>query len=328
MNNKYKIKNNQRGGNLNLSGPNIIGYFVNTKLNKKIIILGDIHGGTEGKCAHTETPSITQYIQQINTDYPIDIFIETSLPSYKFLSNPNDLYLQIEKINLGEINDFLKELVNYSLTNYKSDPNKRFHYNDIRYNIFGHESYRNSLEIINMIKDDKIKVQDGYLGELFHNLVSAFVFNLININRWINNPEFHLPEEILPYHLFKEYRKLYEVEPENLNSIVKILSGFIRNFLDNYFDSLENLSIDMIDDLYRLGMIAAAGITDFYTVARIMKSTEFNNCVIYGGSAHYFNLKQYLKSIGFELVKEISSSDENFRCVENIIDFKDFFKSN
>ncbi len=35
---EYNYKNKQFGGNVNISGPNIIGYFTNKKLNKKINI--------------------------------------------------------------------------------------------------------------------------------------------------------------------------------------------------------------------------------------------------------------------------------------------------
>lgn len=325
-NKKYILQNKQQGDNTNVSGPNIIGYFVNTKLNKKIIVMGEFHEGTQGKCEQSGAQSITQYIKKISTDYPIDIFIETNIPLHKFLSTPNDLYLQIEKIKLGPVDNFIRELINFSYTNYKSDPNKRFHFNDIRYEIPGQESFKNALEIINMIKDGKIKIEDDNLGELFHKLISEYVFSLININRWITDPEFNLPDEIVPYYLFKEYKKLYESNPDILQPMVKILSNFIKIFLDNYFNSIENLSIDMIDDIYMLGMIASAGITDFYTLARIMKSIEFNNCVIYGGIAHYSNLKLYLESIGFELINQITSSEENPKCIKNIIDFKDFFQ--
>ncbi len=328
---KYNHKNKQFGGNINISGPNIIGYFINTKLNKKIIVIGDIHGSSEGKCSQTNSKSITKYIEQINTNYPIDIFIETDIPSHRFLSNPDDKFIKIIKpkyIKFEENSDFISELLEYSYSNYKSEPNKRFHFIDIRYDIIGQESFRNCIKIINMINDKKIKIQEENLGELFHNLIGDYVFGIFQIIQWIEKPDFDTTQTIVPYYLFKEYKKLFESNPDTLDLLIKILSNSIKQFLSTYFRSLENLSVDDIKYIYHLGMNAGAAITDFYTIARIMKSIEFNNCVIYGGIAHYSNLKLYLESIGFELIEQTNSSEENFRCVENIIDFKDFFKSN
>ena len=107
--------------------------------------------------------------------------------------------------------------------------------------------------------------------------------------------------------------------------MVEILKSNIKNFLDIYFETNENYNIDQVDEMYMLGIVAGASVTDFYTVARIMKSDQYNKCIIYGGLAHYSIIKLYLESVGFECINEISSTESEFRCVKDVQDFNSFF---
>lgn len=332
---KYFISNNitknkflkQIGGSLDISGPTKIGYFFSDKFNKKIIIISDIHGDLEGSCENS-APSITRYIESINTNYPIDIFIETEIPHHHFLSKPSNKYLKLLKTSIPHNKDFITELVNFSFENYKSNPNKRFHFVDVRYDIFGKQSFINIYKLIEMIRNNIVQVENDNLSKVIHELITDYVASLFQIMQWIINPNFDNMEQIIPYYFYKEFELLYKSNHEILNLMVKILYKYIDDFLKLYLESLEYSNIYLINQMYTLGQIAGASITDFYTIARIMKSNEYNKCIIYGGAAHYSILKSYLESIGFECLQEIFSDESDFRCVKNVMNFDIFFESN
>lgn len=335
--NKNKIKfTKQTGGSVNISGPAQIGYFVSTKFNKKIIIISDIHSNFDGSCDNLDTPSITKYIESINTDYPIDIFIETDIPHHHFLSNPSDKYLKILKTKIPYGKDFITELVDFSYQNYKINPNKRFHFVDVRYDIIGQDSFRTVEKVIDMIKNNIIQIEDNNLSYVIHELITDYVTSLFQIIEWISsnlkNPNFDDIQFIVPYYFYKEFELLYKSDPEVFKCMVEILYKYIDDFIFNYSRSIcdndSDININVVDQAYKLGIRAGASITDFYTVARIMKSDKFNNCIIYGGLGHYSILKSFLESIEFDCVEEISSSEPEFRCIKNVTDFDTFFQSN
>ena len=47
-------------------------------------------------------------------------------------------------------------------------------------------------------------------------------------------------------------------------------------------------------------MNAGAAIADFYTISRIMKSNEYNNCILYVGVAHLDIIHNYLININYK----------------------------
>lgn len=67
-------------------------------------------------------------------------------------------------------------------------------------------------------------------------------------------------------------------------------------------------------------------ISDFYTLARILKSDEYVNNIIYVGQFHYNNMKDILLESGFDLVKEILSDEHASRCTAGVIGFDEFFR--
>ncbi len=325
MNSKKNFS--QFGGSLNISGPVKIGYFVSKTLNKKIIIIGDIHGGYDESCDTSDSQTITHYIDSIKTNYPIDIFIETDIPNYMFLHKKSDKYLKILKTKISPPKDHITDLINLSYNNYKLNPNKRFHFIDVRYDIIGQESFRNIYKLIEMIKNNTVEIPDQNFSTVVHELITDYVFAIFNIIRWADKPDFDNLQDIVPYYFFKEYEKLYKSNPKALDSMLKILEKNIRDFLDLYFDSVQHSDMDSVEHMYELGQVAGASITDFYAVARIMKSEQYNNCIIYSGLGHFSVLQSYLESIGFELVDEINSQDNKFRCAKNILDFNEFFSN-
>lgn len=65
-----------------ISGPTIYGYFENDKLNKKIILMGDLHYGKEGSCIIGGI-SIVDYIDQVAKENPnekYNLFVEARIP--------------------------------------------------------------------------------------------------------------------------------------------------------------------------------------------------------------------------------------------------------
>ena len=234
--NKTKsYKHKQYGGNLDISGPVKIGYFVSDKFNKKIIVISDIHGEYKGSCDDQSSLSITNYIESIITDYPIDIFIETDIPNHQFLSNPSDKYLKLIIPKIPNKKDFIGDLVDFSYKNYKLNPNKRFHFIDIRYDINGQDIYRNIEKVITMIKSGIIKIKDDNLSEVIHELITDYVFAFINIIQWISEPNFDDIQRIIPYYFYKEFELLSKSNPKEIDSMVEILKSNIKNFIYNYF---------------------------------------------------------------------------------------------
>ncbi len=324
---KRKIK----GGNiLNISGPTRIGYFFNKEYNKKIIIIGDIHGNKNGSCIDEPNESIFKYLKKLEIFKPIDIFVESDIPSKKILDEKNPEYLKLAKNLIAKDKDYISEIIHLAYTEYMLNDKKRYHFIDIRYNIKGFERFYSFDTIIYFINFEKIIIDKNNLSNLFEEFMNQYVFSLCNIIRFIENPDFDSETNMLivPEFFYKEYKKLFTNNKESLNKIITILTNYIKAFLDIYFDLSGDLDINLIKDIYHLGITAGAAVTDFYTISRIMKSKEFNDCVIYGGLAHYFILQSYLDALGFELKHEFTSEEENFRCVKNVIDFNDFFKSN
>lgn len=273
-----------------------------------------------------------EYIENFQSKYPIDIFIETDIPSKKILTEQNKEYIKMAKNLIQKDIDYIGEMIDIAFTNYKQNNKKRYHFIDVRFNIKGHEELKSFSTIINFIYDRKIKISNKNLAELFDDeFMKNYVFSLINLNGFITDPDFNYKtnEFSVPEFFFKEYKKLYDSDRESLNKITLVLEKYLISFLDAFFDfPREDTNIDTINEIYWKGVIAGAAISDFYTICRIMKSSEFNNCIIYGGRAHYNSIQSYLNALGFKLEHEFTSDDDNFRCVQNVIDFNDFFKSN
>ncbi len=319
--------------NINLSGPNKILYFINKKFNKKIIVLGDIFGDKVGVCSDAFIPSmsITEYIDKLKTNYPIDIFLGTEIPSKYFLNNPNSKNIQIQKSAVDKTTDNISELLDYSFSNYKVNFNKRFHFTDFRKNIIGHETFRDCSPIINLVVEKRIDSWKDIVKRVIPIIISEYSKSLFAILDWvIYNDTKNL--YTIPYYLKKEYEKLSNSNKDILNKMIGILKKYMQDYLDIYYTfDFYNNSDDinlLIGKLYNLGQQAGAAITDFYTISRIMKSNKYNNCIVYVGKAHCVDIQNYLEAIGFELHREINCCSQfDCRCIKNILDFKEFFES-
>ncbi len=323
-NNKYK-----KGGNLlNLSGPNVIGYFSNQS-GKKIILIGEMHGDKSGSCTDLPNQSIDQYIKNFKSEYPIDIFVETDIPSKKILVEQNPEYIQMIKNLIPKNVGYINEIIDLAYTNYKKNDKKRYHFVDVRYSIKGQEDFASFDKIFRYLIEGKIRIGYPDFENLFGDFINTYVFSLFNIIRFITNPDFNSEtnELSIPEFFYKEFKRLYDTDKDSLDKIVLILKNYLKDFLDMYFKTQpESKNIIWVKEIYTAGQIAGAAITDFYTVSRIMKSNEFNNCIIYGGRAHYDTMRTYLNALGFRLEHEFFSDEDNFRCVQNVIDFNDFFQ--
>lgn len=288
---------------LSLVGPSKIGYFVSKKYNKKIIILGDIHGSKDGD--HDGT-NIVDYIDSLSsTNYAIDIFVETNIPN--FLSNPTDKKFTFLKNNIITSNDFISDLTALAFDSYKQQVNKRYHFTDVRNDIYGHESFVNAFNVIMIIRNCNV----------VQNLLAPYASSLLKILKWVQQPS-----NETPFYFLKEGLLLSTKNPIVFQSMTQRLEKYIDNFLKLFFKTLEN----NVDCMYNLGQIAGASITDFYTLARIMKSNEYENCIVYTGLEHYSILKSYLHDVDFVCIDEISSTISNERTVKNALDFLDFFQ--
>lgn len=330
---------NSNENNLDISGPNMIGYFTNTLNNKKIILMGDIHASKSGSCINNNE-TITTYIDSMrkNTKVTIDLFLETLIQEKTKLKS-----LKLAELSV-KTTDYFRELINYSHINYKKYNNLRIHFTDIRsdlnkiYILLATEKFRTGYDLIDLLKlstslkddNDLLKIYDKYSQE-YDNFIFA-TFKLITRRTVIKGLEQYSSDLLL-----KEINKLYDYNKEYYNRIAKIIASIITDYLDVQFSKNRKISVDkenskmleeklkLLEDLYIKGIKAGAVINDMYVLCRILKSTEFNNCIFYGGTEHYKVIKQCLLATDFVLKKEIIATEPNIRCVKNIIPFEKFF---
>ena len=82
---------------------------------------------------------------------------------------------------------------------------------------------------------------------------------------------------------------------------------------------------DKLNEIYYVGALAGASVTDFYMVGRIIKNNEYKNNILYVGQEHMIDLNDYLQILEFDLVHELTGTDDEFRCVKDFIHFEKFF---
>lgn len=311
---------------MNISGPSIIGYFSNRKLNKKIIVMGEYHGGTEGECSDEKGISITDYLSNLFTSkFDIDFFIETNI---------TDAFNKIK--TSGNIIDtpdhYIDQLRLLSYKTYKKRENIRIHFVDIRADTEAIElafnEYKQRYDLIDLFNNIESLTEEQNLFDIFSksvlNYTTYLYANLIFLHR--NKIDSKMKKYISTFFL-KEYSKLKENNKDTFGILREILETKLRNYLDYFIKKEKVITLDnlnLLDDIYRKGQIASAAITDFYTIARILNHPNFKHNIIYVGRAHYFIIKEYLKSLDFELVEKVSYQN-NHRCIENIEDFESFF---
>lgn len=280
---------------MKVDGPNKINYY--SYKNKKIIVIGDIHGDYNGKCDDNNI-NIIEYLKKIKSN--VDIFIEERIPNNKLLNN---------KINNI---DYMSEIINYGKLEYKKNKNKRFHFTDVRYDLNGHELFRGFNILQKYINKNLINIFDEFINNYVNQIYEIFLF--IKDNNIKNN---------IPYYFHKEYIKL----KKNNNNIFNKLNPILFNYIDKFIGNYVNIKNDSeINNIYKLGMNAGAAIADFYTISRIMKSNEYNNCILYVGVAHLDIIHDYLININFKNDYNLSSNINNFRCIDNLIDFDEYFR--
>jgi hypothetical protein len=331
---KYKKKYNELkkqvggiGEIKSLQGPVSIDYYTNDN-GKKIIVMGDIHHSLEGGCTKKddmmEIPKYLNEIFQLDSSIlsSVDFFIETDIP----------LKPQLKSGNLDQINsiDYLSQLGDLAITNYKKNPTRRMHFTDIRgkelqgFNVF--YKFEHLLYLLHNIHSFK---KDMSLFNFFYDHIESFTKSLFHHGHILKEKKFDYMIG-LSEHLLKELDKSYKSNPDIVNKLSKITLNYIRPYLDIMLDEKNqpNITLDNLDKLekiYDLGKYASAALNDLYLILRIMKNDEFNNCILYVGKNHCEIICNYLTSIGFKINKCIRSNEPNIRCVSDILPFHEFF---
>jgi hypothetical protein len=329
------------GGSLDLSGPTVIGYFSNKLINKKIIILGDIHGDMQGSCPE-DKGNITQYIDGLkNKKMVIDLFLEAAIQEK----------IKLKLINLNELkmkqNDHITELINYGYDNYKKHKNLRVHFIEIRSDLNKpqirsaitefRETGMNVINLLKLIKTLKVDVDLMKIFDKFSNNFDNFLFSIFLMlrDRTINPQLIQFSSELF----LKGINKLYEYNQDFFAKIRSVAFEVMNNYLETRFNSNFKLlvnkddtkmleeKIQILNDLYIRGFTAGAIANDIYVLSRILKSKEFNGCIIYVGRSHYDFIKRCLLEINFLLEKELSAQEPDFRCIKNVIPFETFFEN-
>lgn len=328
----------------NISGPLRICYFYNKKLNKKIILLGDMHIGIDFSCPK-DSIMIENYLHELfKLDFDIDLFIEADLPIKKYLKK-KDLLGPLPKDYKPEDDHsynwepgYLSEIRKFGYRNYKKKEGKRVHLTDLRDDeITGF--YK--LAMFQKAGIEKVDDYKKYTRENHKFILSMKKYFESNGKVFGSN---------IPKHLIKELNKLQE--SSNKDVVNKIKNYILRHieYYESYFKK-ENIDkaiihgiseVDIIHTIFDVQFRLNAVLSDIYTIARIMKSTEFNNNILYYGDAHVSNLIILLELIDFK-VKDIKKSKDyehcqikspintsidcdEFRCIRDIIQFDKFFK--
>jgi len=344
--NKYKIKYlnlkiNQTSGSMMrtlntikyISGPIVIKYLSNDFLNKKIIIMGDKHEDKEGVCPMLDSITITDYIQRIIIDNTsiIDFFIEIDLPRHRS---------SVSQINqfqngIGSDIDFMRELKYIAFDNYKKNPNFRIHFTDIRYSIDGWKEFDIFDSVLNHGKKNDPDIAVRNIFRLYKTITIKYntfltqLYSIINqLCKDATDETCYLPYLGIPYQFSKEINKLFTflfIEEKKL--LLNILLKNIKIYLDS-IEEEQDIRLDNIDkiyEIYRKGMYASAYITDLYLIARILKSKEIKNCILYNGYNHVNSIQDYLDVLSFNIDYVERSRKNYIRCIKITQSFLDYF---
>lgn len=355
--NKHQVEKKKHDGNgkkINLSGPVSIIYYKNEALNKKIITLGDVHSGKENLCDPHEI-FITDYLNNIISDKPIDIFVESWKPLQNFLIE-DERYRDLFKPNkkFEEIEDFLKDVRRLALSEYKKNANKRFHFVDIRDQLSGWITLYNLEPFFKYVNNSVIKIDSSMyervISELFQKLINV-IFAFFEFLKGENVEAIEKYKEIfpidsanfIPYSFQKELTKLENKNHILAGKIKKVLEQKLNKFLEFYFETFvdiehveheherDNEIIQKNNDLENRLKDITAQISDFYMIARIMKNDDITDCILYVGEAHQQFIKEYLLALNFDIVEsQYNDYDADYkisRCLNNITDFNEFFSS-
>jgi len=324
----------------NISGPLRICYYFNKELNKKIILMGDNHIGINFSCPK-DSITIENYLHELfKLDFDIDLFIEFDLPQKEYLEK-NILVGPMPKGYKPEDSHsyhwepgYLDEIRSFGYRNYKKKEGKRIHLTDLR----AEESI--GFFKLSTISNSYIKTIAAYKTHTDVN--HKFI---MSIKKYFESNGTQIDTNI-PDYLKKELDRLQK--SENKDVISKIKNHILKNI--KLYESLydpEQINIAMTDKIPELTIIhnvferqyiLNAILSDIYTIARIMKSNEFNNNILYYGDDHISNIIIMLELLNFK-VRDIKKSEDydycklnskincdGFRCVRNVLQFDKFFK--
>ena len=298
--------------------------------DKKFIIIGDLHYDKSGTCAEKpleliNSVEIDKYLEKFfGTSDIIDMFVEKYIP---------DKYSLISNTIITDYNndvDYMQKIRNLFVKNYKTYPNNRIHFTDIRNRIAGFEKFITLYDIDYLLKNI-IQVKEGFnLINLFKNqLFSGSLILLIGqIRLFLNNNTYIFTNnENLSEYLVKEINRF--VNKKLLHKLLFKLEIKIAKYLDIVTDESYVINMTNIDDFFNLmsiGMDAMIYVTELYTILRIFKNDDIKKSILFVGHKHVFALHDYLDIFGIDITIILENEKPNIRCVTNVIEFNDFFQ--
>ncbi len=322
--NKYTNLKKQTGGNiLKISGPVMIDYFYSKKFDKKIIIIGDRHNTKNGSCVEKSITITDYYNHLLSTDMDINFFIETDIPDKSALYNPELLSSKIHP----KPDDYISEITNLLLSNYKKYPNKKIHFNDIRgknNGLSGHDRFKSFSEMLFILQEQIISINPDFdFKEFFFDFNKLYIENLFYLYKCIRENNFSDNRNLV-------IKELSRVDEESREKITAILLGYLEDFFDKFMNPEKKISFDKInelDEIIAYGMKVGSAVTDIYTISRIIKSKEYKNCILYNGVAHNKNLANYLLALDFINFKHLEPTNKEFQCINDVFPFEKFFEN-
>jgi hypothetical protein len=293
-------------------GPVSLTEWTSNKYNKRIYVFGDIHvnqGICPPKSIGEELPFFIDSVLKNNQDKTIDLFIEApyidKLDPKKYfpvLDCPLNKFI----CSLQDCLQLRKETCRYK--------NARFHYADIRH----HKSLR---YLHDLFWDMKFVIEEknpDLAGSLYLKL------------------EKNIPE-VRPS-LLKESKIMKQIEAINDPEIIEILElkarvalrnlaiNFDKNSINNILKTIKEFALTKqlpnekllaLLPKYHILINSMVGFMDIYLLARLFKSPDAKNVIIFVGETHATYYNNLFGKLGFILsgFSESKQRAKNYQCV-------------
>lgn len=311
-----------------VSGPVSIGIF--SLYNKKVFLFGDIHTNQKGLCRKCIKSNnclfITDFIDGLENG---DVFIESS-----WLDDDNKQLMKNAPPSSESVLDIVRTKYNDYLYGFKVEPNKRFHYADIR----DHRTFWPLRKLILYLEHgvyDKFNINDMKLIQLFADVAVLqkfadvvvksddyvksikVLFNATIAETFLSNP-FNSNKQIAKVHrIRKQILKLPKIHQQKLLQFHK---DRCRELIKKYEQiDKSNFILVILDGILPI----LTHLMDMYLLSRVLyyiKKKDSKNIVTYTGKTHtehyitFFTkyMKDYIEMLYHE---DNANSKRVKRCV-------------
>lgn len=326
-----------------IDGPNMFVELINKKINKNILLLGDVHMNVEKQyeCNNFDGVRIDKFLNKFfrKTKKKIDFYIEFSERQFEIINEKYTKYgnIYIELIrNLYIKNRNKYPNVNMSLVDVRDDffyslgTQKRFY--DIL-DLLNTDPYHKTYitEVLSFLKNDMIEFIKLFDFKETYDIKSDTVFNsenkhFLNYYEELKNNYKNKKTKKIIHNMFKKikhcfqkmYKSLLEFELKYNNYIeYKTKTNYFNNCYNNY-DKSDN-DTDFVCDIehfnivkYWLKMLHDIGfiyakLMDINVIKKILESNS-ENIILYSGTTHTkFIINFLVKNLNYIIINHSSN---------------------